>query len=180
VAAIIFELVVLFLLAGVLSRQGRSWQSVGLRFSWVELLHALGLFVGGYLAYYVVFVIAWYLSAAITGRPMAVQANNVSFLHDGNALLLLIYVLVNPWFEELIVRAYTMTELAAFGLPEGSIIFLSVLLQTGYHLYQGAAAALLASSLFFVFSLYFAYTRRASPIILAHLCFDLFGLLAAR
>ena len=177
---VIFELLVLFLLAKVLSRQDRSWQSIGLRFSWEELLHGLGLFIGAYLASYVVYVIAWYLSAAITGRPVAVQANNVSFLREGNFLILQIYVLINPWFEELIVRAYTMTELAAFKLPEGGIIFLSLLLQTGYHLYQGAATALLASSTFFIFALYYAYTRRAFPIILAHLCFDLFALLAAR
>ena len=180
VVGIIFELLVLFLLAKVLSRQNRSWQSIGLRFSWVELLHALDLFIGAYLAYYVVYVIAWYLSAAITGRPVAVQANNVSFLREGNFLILLIYGLINPWFEELIVRAYTMTELAAFKLPGGSIILLSVLLQTGYHLYQGAAAALLASSTFFIFALYYAYKRRALPVVLAHLCFDLFAIIAAR
>jgi membrane protease YdiL (CAAX protease family) len=133
-----------------------------------------------YLGYYAVYVIAWYLSASITGHPIAVQANNVSFLREGNALILLVYALVNPCFEELIVRAYTMTELAAFKLPEGSIILLSVLLQAGYHLYQGAPAALLGSSLFFVFALYYAATRRALPIILAHLYFDLFALVGAR
>jgi hypothetical protein len=73
-----------------------------------------------------------------------------------------------------------MTELAAFKLPEGSIILISVLLQTGYHVYQGIPTMLLISSTFFIFSLYYATTRRALPIILAHLYLDLVGLLIYR
>src|SRR6266508_5453747 len=180
VVGIIFEVSVLAILAKVLSRQNRSWQSIGLHFSWEEVLHSFGLFVIAYLAYYVVYVIAWYLSASITGHPIAVQANNMAFLREGNFLILLLYALVNPWFEEVIVRAYTMTELAAFKLPVGSIILLSVLLQTGYHLYQAVPAALLASSTFFFFALYYTATRRALPIILAHLYFDLFALVGSR
>jgi hypothetical protein len=180
IIGILFQLTILALLALVLTRQKRTWQSLGVYFSWENVLHSLGLVIVAYLGYYLVYVLAWYLSATITGHPIAVQSNNVSFLREGNFLLLLIYGLSNPWFEEVIVRAYTMTELAAFKLPEGSIVLVSVLLQTGYHLYQGVPAALLISSQFFIFAVYYANTRRALPVILAHLYLDLFALMAYR
>lgn len=61
-----------------------------------------------------------------------------------------------------------------------SEVALSVLLQSGYHIYQGVASMLLLSSTFFIFALYYARTRRALPIMLAHLCADVTAVVAAR
>lgn len=180
IGAIGLEIIGLAALALVLLRQHRTWDSLGIHFSWENILHSLGLWIIAYLVYSVVYVIAWYLSVAITGYPIAIQAHNVEFLRDGSMPLLLLFALLNPWFEEIIVRAYTMTELAAFKLPQELVILLSVLLQVGYHLYQGVGSALLISSTFFVFALYYANTRRALPIILAHLYLDIIALLAQR
>jgi len=85
--------------------------------------------------------------------------------------------LLNPFFEELIVRAYLMTEI---GELTGSWILaagLSTALQFSYHLYYGWEGALSLSFQFLVFSIYYANTRRAIPVILAHGFFDVIALL---
>ena len=51
----------------------------------------------------------------------------------------------------------------------------SVPLQTLYHLYQGVPLAAADAAMFSVFALYFSFTRRIMPVVLAHLAFDLFS-----
>lgn len=177
---IIFQLGLLALLDGILRRQQRSWRDLGLGFSWLDVLHGLGLWIGSYLLSSLVYTIAWYLSLAITGQPLVLRPSNLEWLHDGPFVMLLIYMLTTPFFEELIVRAYAMTELSDMKLPSGLIVLLSVLVQTGYHIYQGVPSMLLLSSTFLLFALYYATARRALPIVIAHLCLDLFGLLSYR
>jgi membrane protease YdiL (CAAX protease family) len=80
---------------------------------------------------------------------------------------------VNPFFEELIARAFVMTELKALTRNTAIAIAGSVLLQTSYHFYQGAPAAISHGATFLVFSLYYAKTNRIGAPILAHLLLDL-------
>jgi len=86
-------------------------------------------------------------------------------------------MLLNPFFEELIVRAYLMTEI---GELTGSWILavgVSVVFQAGYHIYYGWPVAVSLGFQFLVFALYYAKTRRAAPIILAHGIFDFWALI---
>ncbi|HMG37433.1 MAG TPA: hypothetical protein VKM94_26245 [Blastocatellia bacterium] len=41
-----------------------------------------------------------------------------------------------------------------------------------YHLYQGWRMAFASTAMFFVWSVYFVFARRAYPIVLAHLYLD--------
>lgn len=86
------------------------------------------------------------------------------------------FSLLNPFFEELVVRAYLMTEVKDLS---GSWILsaaLSVAIQTSYHLYYGWEGALALSFQFLALSIYYARTRRITPIIIAHGFFDIYGL----
>ncbi len=173
---IILELLALALLAAALSRQGRSWQDIGLEFSWRDVLHSLGLFIAAYLARYAVYVIALYLPAVLAGRAVDVQSPNVPDLGGASFSILVTFTFINPWFEELIVRAYMMTELAAWQLPAFVAVLISAFSQAGYHLYQGIPATILVASTFLIFSQYYVITRRALPVVLAHFWFDLLAL----
>jgi membrane protease YdiL (CAAX protease family) len=82
-------------------------------------------------------------------------------------------VVVNPIYEEMIVRAFLISEtIALVGSPAVAICF-SVLLQTSYHMYQGLPYALTAGLIFLLFSVYYARTRRIVPGIIAHFIWDL-------
>jgi membrane protease YdiL (CAAX protease family) len=90
--------------------------------------------------------------------------------------LSLLMMVVNPFFEELLVRAYLMTEIEYLTGNINIAIVVSVLLQTSYHYYQGAVAPLFLSIGFMFFSFYYAKNRRITPVILAHMYFDLLAL----
>lgn len=95
---------------------------------------------------------------------------------QGSLLLWLIFMIVNPFFEELIVRGYLMSELDFLTKHKSISIVASVILQASYHLYQGWASTLYLSTIFIVYSLYFAKYNKIMPIILSHLYFDLAAL----
>ncbi|MGC2618128.1 MAG: CPBP family intramembrane glutamic endopeptidase [Acidobacteriaceae bacterium] len=84
----------------------------------------------------------------------------------------LIYLLVNPWFEELIVRGFLMTEVTALAGVRTAIIA-STLVQVSYHLYQGWFNAAGLAVVFLGLSLYYASTRRLFPVVVAHTLMDL-------
>jgi membrane protease YdiL (CAAX protease family) len=86
------------------------------------------------------------------------------------------FFLVNPFFEELIVRAYLMTEVRALTGSATLAAAISVALQTTYHLYYGWEGALSLAFQFLVFAIYYAKTRKATPVIVAHGAFDLLSL----
>ena len=52
---------------------------------------------------------------------------------------------------------------------------LSLIIRDWY--YQGLASAMALTFLFTAFSIYYVRTRRIAPVILAHLCLDLFSLI---
>lgn len=90
--------------------------------------------------------------------------------------LLLVYALINPLKEELIARAFVMSEVRFLTGRSWVAVTASVGLQVSYHFYQGIFAALSYIALFLVFALCYSRTRLILPIILAHLYFDLLAL----
>lgn len=85
---------------------------------------------------------------------------------------------INPRYEELIVRAYPMTEIRQLTNSVSKAVILSALLQMSCHFYQSAPMAFGKGASFLVFSIYYAKTNRITPIILAHLYMDVWGTLA--
>lgn len=96
----------------------------------------------------------------------------------GISFLSVAFSCVNPFFEELIVRGYTMSEIMGAGGSAWVAIMVSVALQMSYHLYQGLAHAIALTAVFTIFSIYYAQTRNIVPVVLAHLLLDVNALLS--
>ena len=123
--------------------------------------------------------------------PIGFHARSVSPLRDirkfcevsrwqgllrASACTVIPFVLLNPFFEELIVRAYLMTEVQDLTGSSALAILVSVIVQFSYHLYYGWAGAISLSFQFLIFALYYARSRNISPVIVAHGLFDIYGI----
>jgi membrane protease YdiL (CAAX protease family) len=145
------------LLAYVLHRRGRSLRSLGLTAKWSDLGWAL--------------LIMFFVRLIELPISMATASLDATTLPP-----------LDPWFvlaaipaaaeEELIVRAFLMTEVAALTGSMVLALVASVVFQTVYHLYLGVQGALVVAGGFFVFAAFYANTRRITPVILAHALFN--------
>jgi membrane protease YdiL (CAAX protease family) len=172
---IVSESTSLLLLWYVLSQQGRDWKDIGWKPQWVDVFHGLGLAFVGFVT--TVFTEATFQLSygSFTGhylQPKRVE----TLLGFGISALSVVLVILNPFFEELIVRGYAMSELMDLGFAPGLAVVISVAIQVSYHLYQGLPRVLGVTATFIVFSLYFSKTRRIAPVVLAHFCFDAYAL----
>jgi membrane protease YdiL (CAAX protease family) len=83
-------------------------------------------------------------------------------------------VAVGPFYEEMIARAFTMSEVEALTGSAGLAVVASVALQTSYHLYLGLPNALAVGATFLISACYYARFRRITPVILAHALWNLY------
>ena len=162
----------------VLAGQGKTWRHIGWSPSLVDIRRALGLFLASTAVSWVAYIPAQYLYRAYSGAFLAQKSLN-STLAFGISALSVAFVCVNPFFEELIVRAYTISELTDLGANRTVAIAISVVVQLSYHLYQGFANVVVLALVFTVFSIYYSRTRRIVPVVLVHLGLDLFWLFKA-
>jgi membrane protease YdiL (CAAX protease family) len=172
---IVQEITALLLLRYVLSRRGLSFTNLGFRWSVRDA--GMGLLVAGlsYAAYVtgstIVQVVHYLMYGSLVTGPTA----HDFFAHP--SVVAIPFSVLNPFFEELVVRAYLMTEVVQLTGSSVLAVVLSVALQFSYHLYYGWAGAISMAFQFLAFALYYARTRRALPIIVAHGLFDIYGLL---
>lgn len=141
------------LLAYVLHRQGRSLRSIGLTAKLSDLGWAL-------LVLFFARMIELLIGTALGPQDLS--------LPEAKPALYLLAILPGAAEEELIVRAFLMTEVAALTGSMALALVASVAFQTLYHLYYGVPGALLCAGGFLVSAIYYANTRRATPVILAH------------
>ncbi|MGG1555103.1 CPBP family intramembrane glutamic endopeptidase [Paenibacillus ferrarius] len=165
---VIFELVALILLGVSLKSQRRGFKEFGFTFKLSDLGYAVLL----YFLFYVLEIVVFLFIPHLNSEPQ-----NVEFLKRDITLFYFLFILVNPFFEEVIVRAYGITEFLHFFKKEEIAVLVSTLLQTSYHLYQGVIPAIINGLLFFIFSIFFAKKRRIIPIILVHGFFDIYAML---
>jgi membrane protease YdiL (CAAX protease family) len=109
------------------------------------------------------------------GRQLP-KFDRAAVLGTALGVLPVLYALLNPFYEELLVRAFLISEVEAIYRSTALAVFASVALQTSYHFYQGLPAALSHIPPFLLFSLYFVRTRRILPVILAHMFMDISAL----
>lgn len=177
-SALIAEITSLLLLWYVLWEQGRSWKDIGLAPTWMDIPRGLGLMAVAIASSTVGGMLLQLAAITVTGhylRSRSVQ----NLLGFGVTALSVAFIVVNPFFEELIVRGYFMSELTALGTSRAVAVLASVAVQVSYHLYQGGINCVGLAATFTVLSLYFVRTRRIAPVILVHLWFDLYGLIRA-
>ena len=174
--SLVQELLAIALLAYVLFRQGRSIHDLGLTFSWRDIPRSVLLMLVVQVTYYSWYLAIYYGNYLATGRTMTLSKDPHPVIDMGVTGTTLLFLVVNAFYEELIVRAYTMSELKFLTGSQPIAIAGSVLLQLLYHLYQGVGVAIAGSAGFFVFSLYYGKRRCITPIILAHLYIDMVAL----
>jgi membrane protease YdiL (CAAX protease family) len=166
--------VTIVLLGYVLARTGRKFRDIGLRWSFRDV--GVGI---------VVLIVAFVVLFAVSTESLAIHFTiygTVPVHHRASEffghfrLAMLPYFLIAPVHEELIVRAYLMTEIREL---TGSVTLAgaaSLVLQFTYHLYYGWWGALTVTGMFLVYTLYFARWRRALPIVVAHELYDIFAI----
>ncbi len=156
----------------VLVRRGKTFSNLGLVWARKDFVWSIALSFGGSLAYRAVYN-AIYFSGLTTVSHNASTAHVAHILFGGGiSLVAILYQFLNPFFEELIVRAYVMTEIKQITNSATKAIIVSTVLQTSYHFYQGAPAAFAHGATFLIWSIYYAKTNCIAPIILAHLYAD--------
>jgi membrane protease YdiL (CAAX protease family) len=74
--------------------------------------------------------------------------------------------------EEIVVVAYLVTRLRQVGVSERAAIGASALLRASYHLYQGWGGFLGNLAMGAIFAFVFSRTRRAWPLVIAHVLLD--------
>jgi len=169
---IVHELAALGLLGYVLLRRSRSFRDLGLRPRWTDIGWSFGLCFAGSLVAHEIYQAIYYAGLTPATHDETV-AHVTQYLFGGGVFLgTLIFQCVNPFFEELIVRAYVITEVKQLTGKVWIAVALATLLQTSYHLYQGVPMTLAIGGEFLVWSIYYAKTNRITPIILAHLYQD--------
>ena len=166
------EIVGLVLLLYVLARQGRRPADIGVSIRLRDFPWSILLFI----AFSVCYTAGSRVMTILA--PQEAGATTPELVTMGAAPLVALagITLVNPIFEEVIVRAYFATELTALLGNRWTAAAVTVLVQSYYHLYQGWRPAVGYTVGFAVFAVYFAVSRRVAPIILAHMFLDGIGL----
>jgi membrane protease YdiL (CAAX protease family) len=168
--AIFQELTGLLLLGYVLSRRRLRFRDLGLRSSFRDLGAGLAVTLASYLTYCVgYFLVHWIHGILFSSTQSGLTPREV-FGHP--SIMALPLILLNPFFEELIVRAYLMTEIKDLTGSWTLSVAVSVVVQFSYHLYYGWERAIAISFLFLAFAIYYARTQKATPVIVAHGIFD--------
>jgi len=101
------------LLAYVLNRSGRSLRDICPRFRPHDLITAVGLAVLAWVAYYLLAYAASWIAYFATGQGLDWRVHNMAFMSKLSMIGLIwavVYSLINPFAEELIVRSYLQTE----------------------------------------------------------------------
>lgn len=168
---IVWEGLSLCLLIYFLYRRGKGLNDVGFSFKWKDILSGIILFI----SITVLNIILQYVLKSL-GIKIE-QARNIDFLKGNITILYVLYIIINPFFEELVVRAFTMTEIEYLTGNAYLAALISTLLQTSYHLYQGLYSALILAVMFIVYSLFFGKYKRIAPVIIVHALFDIIAMM---
>jgi membrane protease YdiL (CAAX protease family) len=170
---IIAQLTSLALLRYVLHRLGRGLKDLGFFFTRWTVPISILLAAISYAAQYLAHRGMELGFTTLTQRTLVAHVPYSKAFQPSAIIGSLIYLIINPFKEELIVRGYLMTELNFLTRSGIFAIAVSVLLQSTYHLYQGPVAALAHVFGFAVFAVYYQRTGRLAPVVLAHLLLDL-------
>jgi membrane protease YdiL (CAAX protease family) len=169
---ILWEVSILGLLWYVLLRHGKSFSDLGLTWTVKDFGWSIIIYLAASYSHHAIYN-ALYFSGLTTISPTATSEHVGQFLFGGTIFVsTMLFQFINPFFEELIVRAYVITEVKNLTNNMANAVIISTLLQTSYHFYQGVPAALSDGMMFFIFSIYYAKTNRITPVILAHLYMD--------
>src|SRR5262249_42668276 len=137
--------------------------------SWRDLARTLGLVFACW-SLYLVCIFALWVGTSLgdqidSGRNLDVFRTQMSVPYA--ALLV-----VNPFCEELWLRAFLQTRLGQLDWPAPLTVLISASLQASYHIYQGVAFVAAYAVVFAVLATYYQRTRRVWPVVGMHLVAD--------
>jgi membrane protease YdiL (CAAX protease family) len=171
VLGLLDEAITLALFLVLFKRQGRHLQDIGFSFHWTDLPKAVGLTLAGFTAMWVMIATTRSVHLLMTSRAFHDDGPRSNFL--GTSIwLVLPFLVLNAFFEEMIVRGYLMTELIDLRKSVVLAAVISLAVQTSYHLYYGVYGAVMVGCGLSVFAIYYAKSRRLMPVILAHMFWD--------
>lgn len=114
VSLIVSELIALGVLFYILFRQKRNFKHIGLQTNKKSfrksILRSIGLTLIIFVSSYLIYFIFYYLYYIITSKIFTIEDSVINF-NQASLLVWLLFAVINPFFEELIVRAYLMSEL---------------------------------------------------------------------
>lgn len=171
---VIHETGALGLCAYILHKQGRSFRQIGLVMRWFDPFYGFAIMILGLVA---MIAVQWalYFSGMLSTAVQASHASVIREMFGPNAVWgMVVFTVVNAFFEELIVRAYLITDLRFLTGSTLAAVLSSALFQGFYHLYQGWQAALAVTAGFVIFSLFYLWSRRVTPVVFAHMFWDLY------
>jgi len=163
-STIVDSLAAIALLAYVLSRRRRTLRHLGVTFERADILPTVLLTAASFLPWLLTLIFGFGLTDARSLFDATLTF--YGFLTFG--LLQWGDFLLNAAGEELVVRAYMITEVTELTGNKVLAVLASTCFQATYHLYQGAPGALSVAGMFLIFSIYYARSRRATPVVLAH------------
>ena len=170
---LIYESAALVILGSFLHVRGWTIKRVGLTPRLSDILIGVGLAIGAYAIY----AVLWMLATELGMRPG--YLNGASSLIGGQFALRTVAAvsLLNPLFEELFVCGYVVTVAKESGhLARG--VNASIAIRLGYHLYQGGAGVIGIIPLGLIFALWYSRTNRLWPVVVAHGLTDFVALIS--
>ena len=109
-------------------RQGKTWKDIGWKLEFIDVPRAAGLLIAASLVTYLALIPIQYTLLGMSGHFLARKSLN-SVFGFGISSLSIAFICLNPFFEELIVRAYTMSEIMNLGGSSRLAIIVSVAAQ---------------------------------------------------
>lgn len=172
---ILQEVTALLLLGYVLSHRGLRFADLGLRWSPRDVAMGLLVTLVSYPAYELGHTLVQTIHHLVYGTWATGPTAKDFFPHPSVGAIP--FLLLNPFFEELIVRAYLMTEVLERTGSATLAVVVSIGVQFSYHLCYGWAGAISLSFFKLALALYYVRSRCALPVIVAHGFFDVYVLL---
>jgi len=165
----------LAILSYVFWKRGTGIDAFGKLPQRMDIVRGVLLFAAAYLAVFISAVAYFQIHRHFTGHD-STEINIAAMYASRFQILTIAFLFINPWYEELIVRGFLMTELSQ--LTNVTIAVLaSTVIQASYHTYQGSTNLVQLVPTFLLFSIYYTRTRRLFPLIVAHTLMDFLPLL---
>lgn len=157
---IIYELIVSAVLFDYLRSKHWTWKDFNLHFS----ISMIGI---------ALLLVAIRNIIGIAGIKTLTALNIVDYTKEPTVLLqsnilgMVLMLIVNSVYEEMLLVGYLFKKLEKYGHP-ALIIFISFLIRESYHTYQGWGNVPMVLSLSLVFGIYYIRYKKLWPLIIAH------------
>ena len=156
----------------ILRIRGWTKERLGLDFS-------LGAATAGVLLFLAYMTVYWITAAAVISfAPGVAKQNAFQFAITAHPAAVLAFIVINSFYEEIVVTGYVVTALA----PQGAALAItaSTLLRFSYHLYQGPLASITILPLGLLFGAVYWRWRTLWPLIVAHTINNIIFLMVVR